>query len=182
MPIRTLSQKNAYAAGLKDNLDMASLSANTVVQLLEELAARLVSAAAPSDIFQPLLHRFCDTVTPAYAYDYDPALTRAFSRAAFAQPAIEQQASVCTEFEMDWAHYAKPTEVVLNSLPPNNAEVLTLHEVTWQLYMYATRKQMTLTDPASCAVWDSQAQPGDEHMSFSPFDDQFMCMDPPTSC
>ena len=169
MPTRTLAEKSAYAAGLKEDLDMASLSANTVVQLLEVLDARLVNAAAPSDIFQPLLRRFTETVTPVYAYDYDPALTRAFSRAAFVQPAIEQQASACTEFEMDWAQNAKPTVVCLNNLPPKHAEALTLHEVIWQLYMYATRKKMTLTDSASRAAWDSQAQPGDTRMPFSPF-------------
>ena len=171
-----------FAAGLKDDLDMASLSADTVVQLLELLDDWLLKAAAPNDIFQPLLQRFSETVTPVYALDYDPALTRAFSRAAFAQHAVEQQASACTEFDMDWMHDAKPADMCLRRLPSKHAEVLTLHEVTWQLYMYATRKQMTLTDLASCAVWDSQAQPGDTHRPFSPFRSTACMYKTPISC
>ena len=174
----TLSQKSVYAAGLTGDLDLASLSANTVVQLLEMLDARLVNAAAPSDIFQPLLHTFSETASPVYAYCYDLALTKVFSRAAFTQPAAEQQASACTEFDMDWADDAKPAEICWSGLPPKHAEVLTLREVTWQLYMYATRKQMTLTDPASRAVWDSQAQPGDHDILFSLYNQHLVCTTP----
>ena len=175
IPTCILSQ-NVYAAGLKDNLEMASLSANTIVQLLELLAVWLVKAATPNYTFQPLLHRYLEMSTSVDAHGYDPALTKTFSRAAYAQPFAEQQASACTEFDVDWAHHAKPTEVCLHRLPPKHAEVLTLHDVTWQLYMYATRKQMTLTDLASSAVWDSQAQPGNNHVPFLISKQQLVCM------